>query len=69
MSYSRKKSNSGVEDMEFPRLLKKKYEKIPMGVTQFCGMSRGEASFCLKFAPCLDFFWNSPMAGKSLINT
>ena len=29
MSYSRKKSNSGVEDMEFPRLLKKKYEKIP----------------------------------------
>ena len=22
---------------------------IPMGVTQFCGISRGEASFCLDF--------------------
>ena len=29
----------------------------------------GEASFCLEFFPCLDFFWNSLMASKSLINT
>ena len=29
----------------------------------------GEASFCLEFPPCLDFFWNSLMASKSLINT
>ena len=30
---------------------------------------QGEASFCLEFPPCLDFFWNSLMASKSLINT
>ena len=23
--------------------------EIPMGVTQFCGISNGEASFCLEF--------------------
>ena len=30
---------------------------------------QGEASFCLEFPPCLDFFWNSLMASKSSINT
>ena len=51
--------------------------EIQMGATQFCGISRGEASN-LKIPevifkkvcpqpPCLDFFWNSPLltAGKA----
>ena len=42
--------------------------EIPMSVTQACGVSRGETSFCLEF-PRLDLFWNGLMASKSLINT
>ena len=47
------------KEMEFPGVIKKKVWnvhgswfltlEIPMGVTQFGGISRGEASFCLEF--------------------
>ena len=55
---------------------KKKFVKFPkvLGLGNSNGYNtnlwdfQGEASFCLEFRPCLDYFWNSLMASKSLIN-
>ena len=65
-------------NVEIPGVNKKKsceiskglgfWHEILMGITPFCGNFRVKLHSVWNF-PCLDFFWNSLMASKSLINT